>query len=96
MLRLDNLSFSWAIALSVLVLTSIAHYHGKASKYKKRCRGRPLPPGPTPLPIAGNLFDIPKVLPWHTYRDLSRKYGTCLILTVTLYELTACQARLFR
>jgi hypothetical protein len=39
-------------------------------------RGRlPYPPGPPPLPLIGNLFDIPKEFSWLTYGQLSRKYG---------------------
>ncbi|KAL4079445.1 cytochrome P450 [Scleroderma citrinum] len=35
----------------------------------------PLPPGPKPLPLVGNLFDIPTVKPWLTYADWGKKYG---------------------
>ncbi len=35
----------------------------------------PLPPGPKPLPIIGNLFDVPQSKPWITYMDWSKAYG---------------------
>ncbi|KAL4061719.1 cytochrome P450, partial [Scleroderma yunnanense] len=35
----------------------------------------PLPPGPKPLPLVGNLFDIPVIKPWLTYADWGKKYG---------------------
>ncbi|KAI0317639.1 cytochrome P450 [Amylostereum chailletii] len=34
-----------------------------------------LPPGPRPLPVVGNLFDIPAVKPWVTYTSWGKKYG---------------------
>jgi len=38
----------------------------------------PLPPGPEPLPILGNLFDIPTEKAWLTIDEWVRKYGTIL------------------
>ncbi|KAL4079442.1 cytochrome P450 [Scleroderma citrinum] len=35
----------------------------------------PLPPGPRPLPLVGNLFDIPRIKPWLTYAQWGEKYG---------------------
>ncbi|KAH9973773.1 cytochrome P450 [Lactifluus volemus] len=37
--------------------------------------GLPYPPGPRPLPIIGNLLDIPKEFSWLAYTRLSEKYG---------------------
>jgi hypothetical protein len=33
------------------------------------------PPGPRPLPIIGNLLDIPKDSSWLAYTHFSKKYG---------------------
>ena len=54
----------------------------------------PLPPGPSPLPLVGNIFNIPKTSPWVTYRKLSKQYGkssfcsTCMmyhwVLTIVI------------
>jgi hypothetical protein len=41
---------------------------------KKRSR-RYLPPGPRPLPILGNLFDLPKSFPWAQHKNWAKKYG---------------------
>jgi len=39
-------------------------------------RGRlPYPPGPRPLPLIGNLFDIPKEFSWLSYAQLSKRHG---------------------
>lgn len=54
--------------LVVLYLRSIA-------RWRARTCGRPLPPGPKPLPIVGNMFDMPRSRQWVGYRDLSRELG---------------------
>ncbi|KAN0115759.1 cytochrome P450 [Russula decolorans] len=45
--------------------------------YQRR-RGLPYPPGPRPLPLIGNLFDIPKEFSWLSYTQLSKKHGDIL------------------
>ncbi|KAH9976314.1 cytochrome P450 [Lactifluus volemus] len=45
--------------------------------YRRR-GGVPYPPGPQPLPIIGNLLDIPKEFSWLAYTCLSQKYGNIL------------------
>ena len=35
----------------------------------------PLPPGPNPLPIFGNIFELPKELSWLKYHEWSKTYG---------------------
>ncbi|KAI0320135.1 cytochrome P450 [Amylostereum chailletii] len=40
------------------------------------------PPGPPPLPLVGNLFDIPKKKSWVTYADWSEKYGDIVSVRV--------------
>ncbi len=46
--------------------------------YRRR-RGRPYPPGPRPLPLIGNVLDIPKDVSWLTYTEFSKKYGTVIV-----------------
>ena len=41
----------------------------------QRRRGLPYPPGPRPLPLIGNLLDIPKEFSWLSYTQLSKKHG---------------------
>jgi hypothetical protein len=41
----------------------------------RRHRGLSYPPGPWPLPIIGNLLDIPKDSSWLAYTQFSKKYG---------------------
>ena len=41
----------------------------------------PLPPGPPPLPIIGNILDIPKHDMHETFRDMCTKYGASIVNT---------------
>ncbi|KAI0278749.1 cytochrome P450 [Russula aff. rugulosa BPL654] len=69
------------LALDILVLvTSIAAFF--AIRDYQRRRGLPYPPGPRPLPLIGNLLDIPKEFSWLAYTQLSKKYGDVLSFRV--------------
>uniref|UniRef100_A0A0W0G830 Putative OrdA protein n=1 Tax=Moniliophthora roreri TaxID=221103 RepID=A0A0W0G830_MONRR len=45
-------------------------------------RNPALPPGPSPLPLLGNVFDMPSGQEWLTFAEWGRKYGG--ICSVTL------------
>ena len=57
----------------VLVLSSIRDY--------RRRGGLSYPPGPRPLPIIGNLLDIPKESSWLAYAKFARRYGGVFFLS---------------
>ncbi|KAF9890487.1 hypothetical protein FE257_005892 [Aspergillus nanangensis] len=38
-------------------------------------RDRNLPPGPRRLPLIGNIYQAPQVLPWRTFDEWSKRYG---------------------
>lgn len=57
----------FALLSFLVALLSIRDY--------KRRRGLLYPPGPRPLPLIGNLLDVPNNFSWLTYTELSRKYG---------------------
>jgi hypothetical protein len=48
--------------------------------HRKR-KGLPYPPGPRPLPLIGNLLDIPREFSWLTYTELAKKHGVPHLLS---------------
>lgn len=62
--------------LDVLLLVILVAAFLVIRIYRGRGRlGHPYPPGPRPLPLVGNLFDIPKEFSWLSYAQLSKKHG---------------------
>ncbi|KAI0056406.1 cytochrome P450 [Artomyces pyxidatus] len=49
---------------------------------RRRRKGLAYPPGPRPLPVVGNLFDIPSEYSWLTYAEWAKTYGDVISLTV--------------
>ena len=62
----------YAIGLSSLAIAAllvvVRHYANKRLSL-------PFPPGPKPLPVLGNVLDIPSKAPWKTYNDWFKVYG---------------------
>ncbi|KAI0264159.1 cytochrome P450 [Gloeopeniophorella convolvens] len=52
----------------------------QAIRDRRRRQGLPYPPGPSPLPLIGNMLDIPKKFSWLTYAEMGKKYGDVLSL----------------
>lgn len=71
---MDSL-FTPASGLALLGLTLIILYVRSISNWNARTRGRSLPPGPPPLPLIGNILDVPTYKPWRGYRALCAQYG---------------------
>ena len=57
----------------IVLVTSLVAF--LAIRDYQRRRGFPYPPGPRPLPLVGNLFNIPKKFSWLSYLQFSKKHG---------------------
>ncbi|KAI9448690.1 cytochrome P450 [Lactarius psammicola] len=72
---------SWITAVDYLA-ASLFLYLFIVFRDHRRRRGLPYPPGPSPLPVIGNILDVPKRSAWVAYRAMSKKYGDIVCLHV--------------
>jgi hypothetical protein len=66
--------FSLTSILHILVLVSSVVVFLAIRDHQRR-RGLPYPAGPRPLPLIGNIFDIPKEFSFLSFIQLSKKHG---------------------
>jgi len=50
----------------------------------KRASKKHYPPGPKPIPLVGNLFDVPVNTPWYRFAEYTREYGGIVWLNVPM------------
>ena len=84
------LTFLADILAAVLFLVSIWAIH----EYKRR-GGLSYPPGPRPLPLIGNLLDIPKDSSWLAYTQYSKTYGTSISFSEAHFDRNYRRYRVF-
>ncbi|KAI0043597.1 cytochrome P450 [Auriscalpium vulgare] len=68
--------FSLALILTALLTSFLG------LRYFLRRARLSYPPGPKPLPLIGNLFDLPKSFSWLTYASWAKTYGDVVSIVV--------------
>ncbi|TDZ40760.1 Multifunctional cytochrome P450 monooxygenase [Colletotrichum trifolii] len=82
LLKISNLQFGFAALLAFLGLLTY-------ERYSKKKKGYRLPPGPKPLPLVGNVFDLPpkgepEFLHWFKHKDAYGPLSSVTVMGLTL------------
>ena len=69
-----------SISAIVISVVAVLWYLRMAVAWTTKARGCQLPPGPSPLPIVGNVLNMPSFKSWYKFRDLAFKYGVLMLI----------------
>ncbi|RDX44656.1 cytochrome P450 [Lentinus brumalis] len=75
---MDNSSPTFVVAVTV-VIACISYLVYRSVSVTRR--PAPLPPGPKPLPLIGNVADLPRTQPWETFSEWGDIYGGITFVT---------------
>ncbi|KAI0770148.1 cytochrome P450 [Fomes fomentarius] len=80
------MALSLDLPLSHLTIVLLAAYAANYAlcliRWRARTRGFPLPPGPRSLPFLGNIIHMSNRPLWRANRELCKKYGDVVYLTI--------------
>ncbi|KAL0071024.1 hypothetical protein AAF712_001582 [Marasmius tenuissimus] len=68
--------------LALGVVVSIAYVAITRKRARHNMNGLPMPPGPKPLPIVGNILDIPREKESEAYFKLAQEFGPLVFMQV--------------
>lgn len=73
------------VILFLVLSVAVLFFKRTYEKHKINPQGLPYPPGPNPLPVIGNVLDIPKVTPWLTYARWGKQFGANLDVSMLMH-----------
>ncbi|TFK66639.1 cytochrome P450 [Pluteus cervinus] len=76
------MTFSFSALSCIYIFALVLAAKAFLSPVKRKDRRFPRPPGPKPLPVIGNLLDVPTDMPWLGYDEWFRKYGDIVSIEV--------------
>ncbi|RXW24942.1 hypothetical protein EST38_g890 [Candolleomyces aberdarensis] len=72
--------FSLTLIIPLIGLGSALIVKEIVTRRRRNPRRLPLPPGPKGLPLLGNIFDLPQIVPWKGYDKFCKEYGDMIYL----------------
>ena len=72
--------YNFTMFILDLIAVLLFLYAIRAIRDHRRRGGLPYPPGPRPLPVIGNMLDMPREFSWLKYTEFSKTYGPALSL----------------